>query len=141
MDSDQNLFLISTETDSLWVDVPNSKEEDLDELFGIGNIVSTIYDREEIAFYMLCNQMDDSIGLFLIKFLAKEPESYSFLIRWKNKRYLCDSKIFISRGIDRVDGRVLAYKELVVSYKADAINTYNIITLDLVDSSLDEKIK
>ena len=94
-----------------------------------------------MAFYMLCNQMDDSIGLFLIKFLSQDPESYGFLIRWKNKRFLCDSEIFISRGIDRVDGRVLAYKELVVSYKADAINTYNVITLDLVDSSLDEKIK
>jgi hypothetical protein len=121
--------------------VPNSREEDLDELFGIGNIVSTIYDREEKAFYMLCNAMDDSIGLFLIKFLSQNPESYGFLIRWKNKRYVCDSKIFIARGIDRLDGQVLAYKELVVSYKADSINTYNVITLDLVDSSLDEKIK
>lgn len=41
---------------------------DLDELFGIGNIISTIYDSEEMAFYMLCNYMNDEIGLYLIKF-------------------------------------------------------------------------
>jgi hypothetical protein len=43
--------------------------------------------------------------------------------------------------VDRVDGKILTYKELVVSYKTDSINTYNVIVLDLVDSSLDEKMK
>ena len=43
--------------------------------------------------------------------------------------------------MDRVDGKILTYKELVVSYKKDSINTYNVIVLDLVDSSLDEKMK
>jgi hypothetical protein len=121
--------------------VSNSRECDLDELFGIGNIVSTIYDREEMAFYMLCSQMDDIEGLYLIKFESRIPENFGFLIRWKNNRSICDSNIFIDRGSDFIDDETIAYKELVVSYKAENINTYNVIRLDLADSSLDEKIK
>ena len=90
---------------------------------------------------MLCNFMDDMVGLFLIKFESQNPQNHGFLIRWKNKRWIWDSNIFISRGVDRVDGKILTYKELVVSYKTDSINTYNVIVLDLVDSSLDEKMK
>jgi len=90
---------------------------------------------------MLCNFMDDAVGLYLIKFESNNPENHGFLIRWKNKRWIWDSNIFISRGVDRVDGKILTYKELVVSYKTDSINTYNVIVLDLVDSSLDEKMK
>jgi hypothetical protein len=85
--------------------------------------------------------MDDAVGLYLIKFESQNPENHGFLIRWKNKRWIWDSNIFISRGVDRVDGKILTYKELVVSYKTDSINTYNVIVLDLVDSSLDEKMK
>jgi hypothetical protein len=90
---------------------------------------------------MLCNFMDDAVGLYLVKFESNNPENHGFLIRWKNNRWIWDSNIFISRGVDRVDGKILTYKELVVSYKTDSINTYNVIVLDLVDSSLDEKMK
>lgn len=122
------------------MDIQEGKEEDLDELFGIGVIVSTIYDHEEKAFYMLCNQMQNDLGLFLIKFISQNPEHYGFLIRWKNSRVICDSNIFIARGVDWLDGKLLAYKELVISYKADSINTYNVLILDLADSTLDDKI-
>ena len=90
---------------------------------------------------MLCNFMDDAVGLYLVKFESNNPKNHGFLIRWKNNRWIWDSNIFISRGVDRVDGKILTYKELVVSYKTDSINTYNVIVLDLVDSSLDEKMK
>jgi hypothetical protein len=90
---------------------------------------------------MLCNFMDDVVGLYLIKFEANNPNNHGFLIRWKNKRWIWDSNIYISRGVERVDGKIVAYKELVVSYKTDSINTYNVIVLDLVDSQLDDKIK
>jgi hypothetical protein len=112
---------------------------DLDELFEIGQIVSTIYDQEEQSFYMLCNFMQDIVGLYLIKFEAKNPKNHGFLIRWQSKRWIWDSNIFISRGVERVDGKIVAYKELVVSYKTDSINTYNVIVLDLVDSSLNDQ--
>jgi hypothetical protein len=90
---------------------------------------------------MLCNFMDDVVGLYLIKFDAKNPQIHGFLIRWKSRRWIWDSNIYISRGTDKVDGNIFNYKELVVSYKADSINTYNVIIFDLVDSSLDEMIK
>ena len=113
----------------------------MDQLFGIGNIVSTIYDDEEMAFYMVCNFMNDVVGLYLIKFESNNPNNHGFLIRWESKRWIADSNIHISRGVDKANGKIITYKELVVSYKSDSINTYNVIVLDLVDSSLDEKIK
>ena len=39
-----------------------------------------------------------------------------------------------------MDGKIITYKELVLSYKTDSINTYNVVVLDLVDSHLDPNI-
>lgn len=84
--------------------------------------------------------MNDTVGLYLVKFQANDPKNHGFLIRWNNRRWIWDSNIFISRGLERIDDKMISYKELVVSYKVDAINTYNVINLDLVDSQLDEKM-
>jgi len=52
------------------------------------------------------------------------------MTRWSHKLWIGDANIHISRGIDQ-SNKNIAYKELIVSYKSDSINTYNIVVLDL----------
>ena len=55
MDDSQNLILVSNETDSLWINLEEKKEVDMDELYGIGLIKASRYDSEDHEFYLLCN--------------------------------------------------------------------------------------
>jgi hypothetical protein len=78
----------------------------------------------------------DNIGFYIVKFKANNPRKYGFLTRWSHKLFIGDANIHISRGIDFAN-ESRPFKELVVSYKCDSINTYNIVVLDLTSANLD----
>ena len=120
---------MSNETDSIWVNIVTKEEIDIDELYGIGVIKATIYDPEDECFFLLCNYRKDDIGFYIIMFEAKNPRNYSFLTRWNHKLIIGDANMEISRGVDQIDNR--PFKELIVSYKSESINVFQVITLDL----------
>ena len=102
----------------------------MDEFYGIGIIKATIFDIEDKEFYCLCNSRFENIGFYIVKFKAINPRKFGFLTRWSHKLFIGDANIHISRGVD-FGNKNLPFKELVVSYKCDSINTYNIVVLDL----------
>jgi hypothetical protein len=65
-DSDQRIFVISSYHDSLWVDLDQNIDCDLDETFDVGAIVKVIYDQEEQKFYFLANIRNGILGYYLI---------------------------------------------------------------------------
>jgi hypothetical protein len=129
-------MLVSNEYDSVWINIKEKEEIDMDELYGIAIIKATIYDQEDEEFYLLCNFRHDLVGFYVVKFEAKNPRNYGFMTRWSHKLWIGDANIHISRGIDQSNNNI-AYKELIVSYKCDSINTYNIVVLDLSGAILD----
>lgn len=68
MDHTQNLALITNENDSLWINLREKKEVDMDQLYGIGIIKATFYDFEDEEFYLLCNFRHDQVGFYIVKF-------------------------------------------------------------------------
>lgn len=65
------------------------------------------------------------MGVFLIKFHQDRVESYSFLLKWKNKLQIADADLFI------LHNKEAGFRELVISYKTIYINTYNVKVIDI----------
>ena len=65
-DTDQRIFVISSYHDSLWVDLDQNIDCDLDETFDVGAIVKVIYDQEDQKFYFLANIRNGILGYYLI---------------------------------------------------------------------------
>lgn len=99
-------------------------------MFGISLIRCIIYDQEQEEFFVLCNQLNDDVGLFIIKYDAINPTKYVYLTQWKSRLQIGDANLFVSRGID-AHNHGIAFKELIVSFKTENINTFNVIILDL----------
>jgi hypothetical protein len=64
----QDIFVVSTRQDGIWVDVNQGKEVDLDEEFDINLINEVVLDEDEGYFYFLCNMRHERIGFYLIRF-------------------------------------------------------------------------
>lgn len=58
MNNSQNMLVIASENDGIFVDLVNEIEIDLDEKFNIGCIKEIIYDEEDRVFYLLANKYD-----------------------------------------------------------------------------------
>lgn len=56
---------------------------------------------------------------------SQNPTSCGFLIKWKNRLDIGDSKIYILRNDKQ------GYKEIVISFKVIFINTYNVVVMDI----------
>ena len=67
MTTDQKCCIASTNDNSLWFDIENQREVDLDELYNIANIREVINDPEDKVFYFLANMMNEKTGFFLTK--------------------------------------------------------------------------
>jgi hypothetical protein len=125
--ANQDIFTVASLHDGFWVNLKKNHDVDIDELFNIRGITQIIYDHEDQYFYLLANKKDDHVGFFLIKFEARNPAVYYFIIMWKHLLEIGDSSIHISRGVDSHGD----FKELVIGYKTININTYNILVQDL----------
>lgn len=101
---------------------------DLDELFGVSDIRSIVFDHDDNVFYMIANRKAGVIGFYLIRFDAENPLSFDFLTTWKHNLDIDDVNIHISRG-SNPDGS--QFKEMIISYKTIFINTFTVVTKDL----------
>ena len=55
MNSDQTIFVLSSDIDGIYVNIKTDEQVDLDELYIISNIKQIIFDAEDQEFYFLCN--------------------------------------------------------------------------------------
>ena len=125
MNEQQNLMIISSAEDGVYIDMQRKQEIDLDDKFNIGCIKEIIHDQEDRVFYILANKYDEKLGFFLIKMSESDTNKFSFLTKYKNKLDIGDATVSVLR--DREKG----YKELVLSYKTIYINTYNVHVMDI----------
>ena len=101
---------------------------DFNELYGVQSIKSILYDREDEAFYLLCNKKNGFIGFYLYKFSERNPKDFTILTSWRHNLSIGDANIFLSRGYTK---KKKPFKELICGYKTIYINTYNTVVLDL----------
>lgn len=125
MNEQQNLMIISSAEDGVYIDMQRKQEIDLDDKFNIGSIKEIIHDQEDSVFYILANKYDEKLGFFLIKMSDSDTDNRTFLTKYKNKLDIGDASVSVLR--DREHG----YKELVISYKTIYINTYNVHVMDI----------
>ena len=92
--------------------------------FEIGMIREIVYDSISKYFYILCNNSNDKLGVYILGFRESDLEDYRFLMRDSNKLDIGDANIVINRRND-------ASNELVLSFKTIYINTYTIMVLDI----------
>ena len=124
----QNVFVVASIQDGIWVNTDTKKEVDLDMLFEISDIRCVIYDSDDDRFYLIANRLRDAIGFYLIRFDAQNPSNFDFLTTWKQNLDIENVNMNISRGVEK---NGCPFKELVISYKTIFINTYTVMTQNL----------
>ena len=128
----QRIFVISSYHDSLWVDLDQDIDCDLDETFDVGAIVKVIFDLEDDRFYFLANLRNGILGYYLIQFDSKNPGICQFLSTVRNPLNIDDATMHIFNELDPELG---VLKELVIGFKTININTYNVMTFDISGAS------
>ena len=118
--------MVSNLQDAIHINLDNSDETDLDEIYHIQDIKEIKYDEEDKEFYVLANKQFEKLGFFLLKFNAFNPNEGKYLARWKNKLDIGDTNICVIRN------EKTGYRELVIAYKTIFINTYNVMVLDML---------
>lgn len=124
----QNVFVVASVQDGIWVNTVTKREVDLDVVFQISDIRCIVYDSEEDVFYLLANRFREGIGFFLIRFDAQDPAKYNFLTTWKQNLDVDNVNMNLSRGVEK---NGTPFKELIISYKTIFINTYTVVTQNL----------
>lgn len=92
--SKQTLVVVSTLFDVLYVDIPNKKEIDIDNLYKIAEIRSIVYIGNH--FYVLANKCERLLGYFLIQIDEVHPDvtQPTLLINCKSKLDISDAALF-----------------------------------------------
>lgn len=119
--------MISTHEDSIYLnfqDGSKKKEIDIDVRYNIGMIREIVYDSISKYFYILCNNYNEKLGVYILGFRESDLSDHRFLMRDSNKLDIGDANIVINRRND-------AGSELVLSFKTIYINTYTIMVLDI----------
>jgi len=57
-----------------------------------------IYDSEEEQYYICANKFEEKLGFFIIKISERDPNKFSFLIKWKNKLNIGDPNMYILKN-------------------------------------------
>tara|TARA_B110001450_G_scaffold143818_1_gene134555 strand:+ start:647 stop:916 length:270 start_codon:yes stop_codon:yes gene_type:complete len=69
----QDIYIVSSQSDGLYINMKSGHEIDLDEAFEITDIKNILYDEEDQMFYLLANRKNGIIGFFLMKFPVGAP--------------------------------------------------------------------
>ena len=94
MSTDQNIHVLTSENDGIWLNQIDSYEIDLDELYKIDLVKNVAYDEENKEFYLLCNKKREALGFFLIKFNETDPKLKDEITMWKHKLEIGDCNIY-----------------------------------------------
>ena len=70
-DDSQQVAIIASTDDVLWVDIQNEVEVDIDDMYSLGAIKSILHVGNK--FYVLANKFDRKLGYFLLELDEKKP--------------------------------------------------------------------
>ena len=101
-------------------------------LYGIQQIEKIKYDDQDNCFYLLANQRNTKLGIYMLQIDEFDPSSYNYMIKWNTKLKLSDANIYIQRNEER------GVKELIVSFKQIYVNTKNLIVFDLSENQVSQ---
>ena len=73
------MFTIASALDGIYINMKKNQYIDLDELYGIDQIRSVIYDIEDEEFYILANCKSEKIGFYLLKYPKEDPTKSVYL--------------------------------------------------------------
>lgn len=122
---DQNILIVASFYDVLYVDIVKSVEIDIDNRFLIGDIRSIV--NIDKKFYVLANKREKLLGYYLIEIDEGEPLATrpQYLINWKTKLDIGDAALYLLKNTAR------GTQQLIVAQKSIFINTYNVYVIDL----------
>ena len=100
---------------------------DIDERESISEILNILAD--DTYFYILANKKNEVIGYYLLMIEINDPEKEAiYLINWQNKTNIRQVDLNFLR--DKNDKNEMQ-DYLVVSYKAEGSNTFNVFVFDI----------
>ena len=97
---DQDIAIVATVYDVLYVNMKKKHEVDIDRMFHINNIRSIISVGKK--FYVLANKQEKQVSYYLIEIDEKGPIARSkpaYLINWKNKLDIGDAQMYMMSDI------------------------------------------
>ena len=122
---DQTKAIIASANDALYVDIDTGFELDIDEKENIGDILNTYADAKK--FYVITNKKDNVLGYYVFIIDTTKPNAeYEYIIKWTNKLSISG----VDLSMMRCKNTNKAHR-LVVSFKCEGINTYNIFVFDI----------
>lgn len=129
---DQTKFIVTAVNNTLYVDTTNDIEIDLDLEEDIDLVKSIMF--HDGHFYLVANKLGGRLGFFLIDIdtsVIRSSFEYSaeYVIQWPNKLDLDNCDQSIMKELDQETGE--EKKRIVVSFKQNHINTYNVFVIDL----------
>jgi hypothetical protein len=86
------------------------------------------YDQTSKEFYVLCNNHQEKLGVYILCFQENSLKKKRFLMKDSNKLDIGDAHIVINRVADNDN---IHRRELVLSFKTIYINTFTIMCLDI----------
>lgn len=128
----QTTCIIGTPSDTLFIDLKEKKEIDLDSLYGIGDIKNVYF--YEGFFYILANKRKGLLGYYLARMDQNDPMKYK---KNENKLYIINASNRLDIGDSSITLLYQNSKKLViVSYKSILVNTFRIFVIDSKNGSI-----
>lgn len=134
-DSSQNIGIIASTNDALWVNIDMQEEVDIDDVYHVSAVNAVLYDDVSGMFFMLTNKYKRSLGYYLIAIDAQKPDASKapkFLMRWMSKLEMDNAALHIIEvERNQICGKKVKKREIVVSSKTIFNNLYTIFVIDL----------
>ena len=123
----QEVALVASTDDVLWINTQLGKEIDVDDTFQLGDIKSILLRNKK--FYVLANKYQRKLGYFLLELNEELDKMASprYVIKWENKLEIDNASL--NYFID-ADGEEDS-QTLVVSYKSIHVNLYTVFLINI----------
>ena len=133
VNDNQNIMVVASADDGLYINVKDQKEVDIDELFGIGLIKNIAFESETREFYVLANRSGVKLGFYMLRFHETDIYKFKFVINYANKLDMGDATIYVNY-------RDNGCREMIIGYKSIYINIYTIVVMDLTATESDTTV-
>lgn len=124
---DQKKCIIASANYLLLVDLETGLELDIAAKESVQQVLAVLADHD--TFYVLANKKNSLLGYYL--FIVNTDNArgeYEYLIQWTNKLGIAGADLRVMQNTE--DGRGIV-DQLVVSFKNEGINTYNVFVFDI----------
>lgn len=94
------MSVVTGPKDCIYYNHKTNEQFDLDSHFNAQAIKELEYDPEERVFYLLFNNYENKLGLFIVRFSEDDLNKWQFVLRVKNKLEIDDCNICVMRDDD-----------------------------------------